>query len=153
MNQPEQRGLFYLRDSGGRHETTPGEYVLWAQRRAEELEVSFEGTPEEIDAMIREGRSISGDLFLDYGISGNVLSRLGLDGLLKEAVSNPQITHVFIPRRDRLARPHDPLDGVRLEEILRNSGVTLVFMDRVCSARPKGKRADVAELHYGRFGL
>ncbi len=146
MNQTEQRGLFYLRDSGGRHETTPGEYVNWAQRRAHELGVTFEGMPEEIDAMIREGRSISGDLFLDYGISGNILSRKGLNGLLKEAVSNPHITHVFIPRRDRLARPDDPLDGVRLEGILRNSGVTLVFMDRVCPAQPKGKRADVAEL-------
>ena len=27
------RGLFYTRDSGGEHETTPGEYVRWANAR------------------------------------------------------------------------------------------------------------------------
>ncbi len=146
MSQSKSKGLFYNRDSGGRHEMTPGEYVLWAQRRAQELDVLFTGTPEEIEAMIREGRSMSQDIYLDYGISGNVLSRPGLDGLINKSVSNSDVTHIFIPRRDRLARPDDPLDGVRLEQVLQNSGVTLVFMDRISHARPKGSRANMADL-------
>jgi hypothetical protein len=124
MSQSKSLGLFYNRDSGGRHEMAPGEYVLWAQRRAKELQVGFGGTPEEIEAMIRDGHSISGDIYFDYGISGNVLSRPALNALIKEAVANSQVTHVFIPRRDRLARPDDPLDGIRLEQMLQNSGVT-----------------------------
>lgn len=37
------RGVFYSRDSGGKHETTPGEYVLWASRAAKEHKVKFSG--------------------------------------------------------------------------------------------------------------
>ena len=62
------RGLFLTRDSGGMHETTPGQYVRWAQLEAARLGVSFNGTPEQIDDMIREGRFQEGDLFLDYGV-------------------------------------------------------------------------------------
>jgi hypothetical protein len=53
----------------------------------------------------------------------------------------------------RLRRCADSLSNRRrtyaatlLEGTLRKSGVTLVFIDRVCAARPKGKRADVLEL-------
>src|SRR5438045_2962036 len=102
------RGLFYTRDSGGEHETTPGEYVRWGQRRAKELGVTFSGTPEQIEAMIREGRSQDGDLFLDYGVKGNLLQRPGLDALFRVALSDNSVTHAFIPHRQRFARPDDP---------------------------------------------
>jgi hypothetical protein len=59
------RGLFYTRDSGGKHEMTPGQYVAWAQRRTAELGARFDGTPEAIMEMIRTGRHRQGDLFLD----------------------------------------------------------------------------------------
>ena len=86
------RGLFYTRDSGGEHETTPGEYVRWAQRKAAALGVRFSGTPEHIEAMIRDGRSQHGDLFLDYGIKGNQLQRPGLDALFRLALTDLDIT-------------------------------------------------------------
>jgi hypothetical protein len=140
------RALFYTRDSGGQHENTPGEYVRWAALRARELGLSFGGTPEMIEAMIRGGASRDGDLFLDYGVSGNVLSRDGLNALLCEAASDLTVSHVLIPRRDRLARPDHPVDGVKLEYSLRERGITLVFMDRVCLPVPAGQRPDIGEL-------
>jgi len=140
------RGLFYTRDSGGKHEQTPSEYVLWATRKAQELGVRLDGLPEEIDAMIRDGRSESGDLYLDYDVAGNQLSRPGLNALIKIATSDESVTHVFIPRRDRLARPDDPIDGIEIETLLRRGGVTLVFMDKVCPPLTKGKRQDIGEL-------
>jgi hypothetical protein len=147
MNRLNQgRALFYTRDSGGRHENTPGEYVAWAQRKAMELGVSFAGTPQQIEEMIQQGIPTKGDIFLDYGVPGNVLSRDGLNGLLKVALPEPQITHILIPRRDRLARPDDPMDGVKLENVLRNSGKTLVFMDTALPPLSKGKKQDIAEL-------
>src|SRR5262245_9369823 len=131
--RPRQgRALFYTRDSGGKHENTPGQYVAWAQAKAAELGLAFGGTPEAIEAMIREGRSRLGDLFLDFGVAGNLLSRDGLDALINEALSDRSVSHVLIPRRDRLARPDDPVDAVRLENVLRGDGLTLVFMDRTC---------------------
>ena len=148
MTKRPQRGraLFYTRDSGGRHETTPGQYVGWAQRKAAEFGVSFDGTPEAIEGMIRSGQSRRGDLFLDYGVSGNVLSRDGLGAMLKEARADRSVSHVFIPRRDRLARPDDPVDAVQLENGLRGAGLTLVFMDRVCGPLKRGQRRDIGEL-------
>jgi len=146
-NRPETgRALFYTRDSGGEHETTPGEYVGWAIRRAREFGVSFDGTADQISAMIGEGRFASGDLFIDYGVKGNVLSRKGLDALFKVALHDTSVTHVFIPRRDRLARPDDPMDAVQMENLLRRSGITLVFMDRTWGPIGKRQRMDLADL-------
>jgi hypothetical protein len=140
------RGLFLTRDSGGMHETTPGQYVRWAQREAAARSVSFNGTPEQIDDMIREGRFQEGDLFLDYGVTGNKLSRRGLDAMIQTALTDSSVSHVFIPRRDRFARPDDPVDAVKLEHTLRRAGLTLVFMDRVARPLERGRPRDVGEL-------
>ncbi len=143
---PAGRALFYTRDSGGKHEMTPTQYVNWARRKAEELGIGFDGQPETIEAMIAGGCSQRGDLFLDYGVSGNVLSRNGLNALIQEALSDPNVSHVMIPRRDRLARPDDPVDGLKLEKGLRESGITLVFMERICPPLQKGRRGDIADM-------
>ena len=155
--RPESgRGLFYTRDSGGEHETTPGEYVRWAQRRAAGFGVSFTGTPQQLEVMIREGRSQEGDLFLDYGVKGNQLQRPGLDALFRVALADCEVTHVFIPRRDRFARPDDPLDAMRMEAKLRQVGLTLVFMDKTLGPLPRGQRdlgeSIVAMIDYDRAG-
>jgi hypothetical protein len=76
--------------------------------------VLFDGTPTAIEDMIHSGCSNRGSLFLDYGISGNVLSRPGLDALLRRVRTDSDVTHVFIPRRDRLYRPNDPVNGLQL---------------------------------------
>jgi hypothetical protein len=148
------RGLFYTRDSGGEHETTPGEYVRWGQRKAAALGVRFCGTPEQIEAMIRDGRSQQGDLFLDYGIKGNQLQRPALDALFRLSRSDRDISHIFIPRRDRFARPDDPLDAMKMEASLREAGLTLVFMDKTLPPLPRGQRdlgeAIVAMIDYDR---
>ena len=140
------RALFYTRDSGGRHETTPGQYVLWASKTARERGLAFDGTPARIAAMIREGRSRDGDIFLDYGVTGNTLSRSGLDALIRTALEDQSISHVLIPRRDRLARPDYPIDGMELERRLREGGLALVFMDLDLPPSIKGRRGDLGEM-------
>jgi hypothetical protein len=141
----KNRGLFYHRDSGGKHELTPGQYVRWAQQQALKYGVVFDGSPDGIDMMIRAGKSVHGDLFLDYEVCGNLLSRPGLDALIHEA-SKSNVTHLFIPRRDRLARPENPVEGMELEIRLRKLGVCLVFTSIVCPPVPKGKRFELTEL-------
>ena len=56
------------------------------------------------------------------------------------------VSHVLVPRRDRLARPDDPVDAVQLENDLRADGLTLVFMDRVLEPQVKGRRRDLGEM-------
>ncbi len=143
-----ERGLFYTRDSGGEHENTPGEYVRWAQRAAAEHRVRFAGTPDQLERMIRTGVWREGDVFVDYGVKGNQLSRRGLDAMLQTAETEAAVSHVFIPRRDRLARPDDPVDGVQIENRLRQRGVTLVYMDRVLAPLGRGRR-DMGEMIVG----
>ena len=138
-------GLFYTRDSGGKHETTPSEYVKWAIRRATELNVIFNPTVADIESMIRNEEAIREDLYLDYEVAGDELSRVGLNALLARAVSDEKVSHVFIPRRDRLARPTDPIDGVKIESVLRQNGLTIVFKDRLLSPIRTGRRPDTAE--------
>jgi hypothetical protein len=158
MTKREQTGraVFYSRDSGGEHETTPGEYVRWGQRQATALGVSFGGTPEQIEAMIRDGRSQDGDLFLDYGVKGNQLQRPGLDALFRVALTDPGVTHILIQRRDRLARPDDPLDAMKMETTLREAGLALVFMNNHLPPSQRGKRdlgeAIVALVEYDNAG-
>src|SRR5687767_402606 len=133
VGRPEKgRSLFYTRDSGGGHETTPAEYVRWTAEESRRQGLRFGGTPEEIDRMVRERASAwSGDLFLDWDVSGNIHSRLALDALFAEVARDRSITHVFIPRPDRLSRPNDAEEGVELEKRLRRMGVSVVFRSKV----------------------
>ena len=134
------RAVFYTRDSGGEHENTPGEYVRWASRAAETHKVRFAGTPGQIERMIRDGVAVDGDVFQDYGVKGNRLCRPGLDAMVRAVKADPGVSHVLIPRRDRLARPDDPLDGVGIENALRRLGVTVVFMDKVLGPLGRGRQ-------------
>lgn len=139
------RGVFYTRDSGGRAETTPGQYVEWAQRQAKDRGVRFLGTPDQISAMIVGGEYSRGDLFLDYEVAGDELKRPGLEALLNAIASDKTITHVFIPRQDRLARPAMAIEGVSLENSLRQQGITLVFQLTELPPLKRGRQVDAAE--------
>jgi hypothetical protein len=139
------RALFYTRDSGGKAETTPTQYVEWARRQSADLGTTFTGTAALIEEMIRTGQSACGDVFLDYEVCGNQLSRLGLDALIAETKRDKSVSHIFIPRRDRLARPDEPIDGMQIENSFRRDGLTLVFMDRVLGPQLRGQRADISD--------
>ena len=143
------RGLFYTRDSEGHSDLAPPQYVAWARREAARLGVAFAGTPETMEAMIARGVPAEGDLFIDYGISGNVLSRPGFDAFRSRALQDPAVSHLFVPRRDRIARPDNPLDALTLELELRSAGLTLVFMDRSIAPLPRGRRIELADLLTG----
>ena len=60
--------------------------------------------------------------------------------------ADASVSHIFIPRRDRFARPDDPVDVVKLENLLQAAGLTLVFMDRVVQPLERGHRRDIGEL-------
>jgi hypothetical protein len=107
--------------------------------------VTFNPTVADIESMIRDEEAIRGDLYLDYDVAGDELSRVGLNALLARAVSDDNVSHVFIPRRDRLARPTDSIDGVKMKNVLRQKGLTIVFMQRSLLPIPTGRRPDTAE--------
>jgi hypothetical protein len=138
-------GLFYSRDSGGQHETGLRGFVDWARKEALKLGVAFAPPQDVIDVILGKKLTSYSGVFLDYGVSGNILNRPALTELQRRLATDSQVTHVFIPRRDRLARPDDAVDGMQLETELRQKGVTLVFMDVVAPPIRLGQRRDLAD--------
>ena len=123
------RAVFYTRDSGGKHECTPGQYISWAARDAAQRGLQFSGTPTQIDTMIREGRFADRDVFSDFDVQGHIIDRKGLNALFEEVKRDQNVSHVYIPRRDRLSRAEDPLEAAQLENALRQMGVWIIYMD------------------------
>jgi hypothetical protein len=124
------RALFYTRHSEGRSTTTPTEYVRWAADECARRGLRFSGTPELIAQMIDGRKAHVGDIFLDWDVAGNVAARPGLEALIAAVRADRTITHVLIPRPDRLSRPNQPNEAVELEDLLRRQlGVSLVFRD------------------------
>lgn len=150
MARPEKgRGLFYTRDSGGKHEMTPAAYLRWANKRAEELGVDFRVADDTITRMVENRQAVCGDVYLDYDVCGNLLSRPALDALKARIDTDKSVTHLFIPRRDRLSRPDEPTEGLVLETSLRRSGMTIVFMSNVLGPLARGERVDIGEIVTG----
>ena len=145
------RALFYTRESDDRVECAPPQEVRWAIGQARDLGLRFTGTEAAIEGMMKTGRPASGDLFLDYGISGNVVDRPGLRALQQAAEADLAVSHIIIPRRDRLIRPDNPLDGLRIETDLRQKGLTIVFRGFVLAPVRRGQRINLAELMLGLF--
>jgi hypothetical protein len=139
------RALFYSRDSGGQHDQSPAAYVEWACSQSDSLGVRFTGTADGIKQLIKSGQPNCGDLFFDNCVSGNLLSRPALDALKAEIRRDPAISHVFIPRRDRFARPDNALDGVVLEKELREAGINLVFTNISLPPLRRGHRQNIGE--------
>jgi hypothetical protein len=147
MNRPRNgTAVFYHRDSGGKAEVAPGQYVDWARRESERLQLRFDGTARDIDEMIRDRVSNKGLIYLDYDVAGHLMSRPGLDALIARIKSDVSISHVIIPRRDRLARPSNPIDGAMLELSIRQAGLYLVYTDKILQPLPPGMYQDIGEL-------
>ncbi len=140
-------GLFYHRDSEGHSDLAPPQYVDWARGEASKLGVAFSGTADAMRSMIARGKSVEGDLYVDYGISGNQLKRLGFDAFRSRATSDPTVSHLFVSKRDRFARPDNPLDAMLIEYELRSAGLTIVLMGgRILSPIARGQRIDLSDL-------
>lgn len=146
MQRPNGTMLFYTRDSGGKHETTPTEYVDWAIIQSKKHKLKFTGMPADIKEMISSGLPEKNDLYLDYDVCGNTISRPGLNALFARIEQDPTVSHVAIPRRDRLARPDTPLDGMRFDEKFDRLGVTIIYSDKVVSPTPVGCRRPIGDL-------
>ncbi|MCW8141099.1 MAG: recombinase family protein [Planctomycetota bacterium] len=67
-------------------------------------------------------------VFEDDGVSGSVLDRPGLTALMAHVEAHPGGGVVALWRRNRLARPDDPLDGLLLERRIERAGWRLHYL-------------------------
>ena len=82
----------------------------------------------EIRAWADETGHRLGPIFGDEGISGSELDRPGVRALLAYLESSPEKGTVVCWKRNRLARPDDPRDGLLLERRIEQTGWRLHFL-------------------------
>ena len=132
MTKPTQdagRALIYIRRSDDGQEASLGQQLEWARATATKVGVPFRGTVADIHEMQRKRLHHFQDIYMDDAISGGDMTRPGFLKFLRDAQADRSITHVYVFKRDRLARPQDVLRMLVLERDLIVSGVTLVTHD------------------------
>jgi hypothetical protein len=130
-SRPKNRALMYDRRSDDGQESSLQQQFDWAKASSEAIGVPFRGTYADIEEMQRRRLHHLQDIYLDDAISGGDLTRPGFRTFLKDAITDPTVSHVFAFKRDRLARPQDLLEMMQIEHQLISSGVTLVTHDKI----------------------
>ena len=86
------------------------------------------------------------DLRLDDGITGADLTRPGFLAVSADALSHKAISHLFIYKRDRFARPQDAMQAAQIEKRLLTAGITIVFSDTVSAPIRLGEQTIMRDL-------
>lgn len=118
------RGAIYVRRSTNRQETSLFTQLEWSLRVAAELGVVVDASAEDLEYMLENGLSHYKGLWLDDGVTGADLSRAGFRSVNEDVLEDKSISHLFVFRRDRYARPDDAVDAVQIEKKLSGAGVT-----------------------------
>jgi hypothetical protein len=127
----KNRGLVFLRRSSGRQESSLQTQLEWAIREAEKLGVRLDACLADLELMQARGLHSYKDIRLDDSITGADLQRPGFLALKANALSDKSVSHIFLVRRDRLARPDEATTMVAIEKEMRYDGITFVMLDKV----------------------
>ena len=156
--RPSGRGVMYGRRSQSKRkqENSFAYQLEVAIKRSQDVNVPLTVDAAMVAEAEQTGACNIGDLYVDDGVSGSELSRPGLDKLISDLRADRAISHVFIHKRDRLARPQRTSDGGRLEEEILELGVTLVFENEIVEPKRPGEDDTVEvvtrDIEYSRSG-
>src|SRR5271155_1694514 len=101
----KRRALTYLRRSSSRQELGIGNQLEWAIAEAAKLGVSLDAELDDVDRMKREGLKEFKGIFLDDGVTGANLQREAFTLFRETALRDRSVSHLFIYKSDRFARP------------------------------------------------
>ena len=132
-------GLTLLRRSSERQELSLSMQLGWAIKAAEGMGVVLDARLTDIEHMQAQRLSEHKSIYLDDSISGANLGRPGFQAMVERAISDKRVSHVFIYKRDRFARPEEASAMVQLENQLRRKGITLVFNDKLAKPLDHGE--------------
>lgn len=133
------RGLFLLRRSGDRQESSLDKQLTWAAAKAQSEGVTVNAAPADLAHMRGAKLHSYKSIRLDDAIPGDELDRPGLTALIRDVVADRTISHVFVFARDRLGRPASPVDSMAKELELLRAGVTIVYPDDRLELPPGGQ--------------
>ncbi len=132
-------GLGYFRRSGDRQEMSLGEQLAWAIKAAANERISLDASPADLQYMQERRLYSYKSIRLDDAVTGANMERQGFKAFLNDLSSDLSLSHGFILRRDRLARPEEAAEMLLKEKLLRRAGVTLVFSDKVVPPLARGQ--------------
>jgi len=132
------RGLAYLRRSTTKQELGIRSQLEWAIAEAKQRGVLLDATLADLDRMEAEGLNHFKDIFFDDGITGSDLSRPAFVGWRQAAMADKSVSHLFINKSDRFARPEQATEAMQAEIDLLLLGITVVFHNRTSLPRVRG---------------
>jgi DNA invertase Pin-like site-specific DNA recombinase len=131
MARAKNLGLVYARRSTDKQEISLPSQIEWAAAAATRQGVTLDAVVTDLAHMQALHLHSYKDIRLDDGISGSDLTCPGFLAVSRDARGDKTISHVFIYKRDRFARPNDAMQAAQLEKQLLTAGITLVFSDTV----------------------
>jgi hypothetical protein len=146
MARPKNLGLSYHRRSTGKQEISLPSQVEWAVEAARQHGVPLDASLADLAHMQARGMHRYKAIRLDDGITGADLNRPGFRALIDDVLGDKSISHVFIYKRDRFARPADAMAASQLEKQLLTAGVTIVFSDAVSAPIAYGEQAILRDI-------
>ena len=138
-SRKKNRGLIYLRRSSDRQEISLQAQLNWAIIEARNHNVQVDASNEDLHDMQQSRLSVFKSIRLDDAITGADLNRPGFMALNADVQKDVAISHIFIHKRDRFARPEEATEMVLLEKRLRQLGITIVFSDKVAGPLERGQ--------------
>ena len=120
--------------------------VEWAIAAAARLGVALDASLADLAHMQSLRLHSYKDLRLDDGITGADLTRPGFLAVSADALSHKAISHLFIYKRDRFARPQDAMQAAQIEKRLLTAGITIVFSDTVSAPIRLGEQTIMRDL-------
>jgi len=99
------------------------------------MSVRVDVTLADLREMQRRGSQKYKSIRLDDAISGAVMDRPGFLALIDDAMNDKSVSHIFVYRRDRLARPEDAMAMAAMERRVRGERVTIVLSDKIAGPR------------------
>src|ERR1700676_1832145 len=143
MTRSKNRGLVYIRRSTDKQAISLPQQLEWAIDAARQHGVALDACLADLAIMQAQHLHTFKDIRLDDGITGLDLNRPGFLAVNHDALANGTVSHVFIYKRDRFARPADALAMAQIEKKLLEAGITIVLSDAVSLPFPSGQQ-DIA---------
>jgi DNA invertase Pin-like site-specific DNA recombinase len=140
MTRAKDRGMTYIRRSTDKQAISLPSQLEWAIAKAAQDRVALDATLPDLQHM--QGRRLHSHkaIRLDDGVTGGDMTRPGFLAVNRDAIMDRSISHLFIYKRDRFARPEDAMGMAQIEKELLAAGITVVFSDCVSSPYLPGQQ-------------